>query len=928
MSQSSNQSPVSRANNRMWRRDGTVQLMQSTQRIKFECQGCAELAVAEADRLKYIYGERERDSLLLRRQRESTHGRHLNLSRLYWSETEKARKLSGIERKRSALLERIQFRLEEDFLSARLRFDRQADQHLVPLWEFDQLACEFVQKWAVTTLDLKLDDEQAEAVAAVNGNVQVIARAGSGKTRVLVTRAIFLQEHCGVPPSEILILAFNRKAVEEIEKRLEKSLPGARPNAMTFHSLAWNLVHPGEDMLRDDEQNNQMALTREVHEAIKDLEADPARWDHMRVLMLAFFQTNLDEYVAEYEDLADAEYRKYRRGLVSESLNGTYTKSYGEHLIANILFEHGVKFVYEKAYRWANDSPGKYRPDFTIYDDSGRKNVVIEYFGMAGDPTYDEQIVRKRAFWASKSRKFDFVECYPDQINTDQNARAFEQDLLSKLQGFGFSCERLSEEEIWSQVKNRAVTRFEKSMTSFVTRCRGLNLSSSNLKARIERHVPASSVESQFLSLATFAYLSYVDRLPRENKEDFSGLMWRAVETLNSGSGTIVRAEREPIDLGKVKYLLIDEFQDFSEMFLGIARGICSLAPEATVFGVGDDWQAINGFAGSDLRFFQGFGDVFEESREIHMERNYRSAVRIVEVGNGAMEGMDDPGVAHSEEQGKVIQVDLALFEPNKKEKRQHEADAVTPAIARLVRYEVERGMDVTILSRTNTVLTGRGSDDTQIGFSKEHKFLAGVKRCLPTEIASKVHLSTAHKYKGQEQDAIIVLDAQIGRYPLIHQTWEFGRIFGDSLDSIEEAERRLLYVALTRAKRELIIVTDYPGPSPFLAGVDALGIVDELGWEHFPASTDGDTENIEVRLTTSFETKDRNTMVLKPLGYRWNGDSYYWYQEFPSESFDLSQIVEAQFMEWVISADIYDDDDRLVHSLKGAAPLTTNVID
>jgi len=807
--------------------------------------------------------------------------------------------------------------LQKDFLNAYSFFKTINEMGLATLADFESRALCFVQEWAQSTLNLKLDDEQAAAVASVNGNVQVVARAGSGKTRVLVTRAMFLHEHCGVLPSEILILAFNKKAVQEIEKRLPKSPQGARPNAMTFHSLAWNLVHPSETMLRDDENSDQMALTKEVHEAINDLQSDHTRENQLKDLMLRFFQTHLEDFVSGYEDLAVAEYRKFRRGLISESLNGTYTKSYGEHLIANILFEHGVKFAYEKAYLWTSGSPQKYRPDFTIYDGSGRKNVAIEYFGMAGDPAYDEQIDRKREYWSRKIRRFEFIECYPNQIDTQEKALAFEEELISKLQGFGFRCERLSEEEIWAQVKTRAFTRFEKSMSSFITRCRGLNLSSFDLDALVEAHRPANSTEAQFLTLATFVYKSYLERLPDGNKEDFSGLMWRAVDEINDGNGIVLRPERDLVDLRKVKYLLVDEFQDFSEMFLGIVQGIRRLAPEATVFGVGDDWQAINGFAGSDLKFFDGFENHFEQAKKITMATNFRSAVGIVEVGNSAMEGKGTPGIANTENQGRIIQVDISLFEPSRKERRKHDSDTVTPAIARLVTDLVERGMEVTILSRTNTVFTGARLDDAQTGFSKEHRFLAGLKRSVSPSIAPKVHLSTAHRYKGQEQDAVIVLDAQIGKYPLIHQTWEFGRIFGDSLDSIEEAERRLLYVALTRAKSELVIVTDYPGPSPFLDKVKALGIVEETGWDHFPASTDGDTDFVEVRLTTSFATKERNTEVLKPLGYRWNGESYYWYQEFSSKSFDLAQIAEAPFMEWVISAEIYDDDDQLLHSLK-----------
>ena len=79
-----------------------------------------------------------------------------------------------------------------------------------------------VQFWAEANIRNKPDLEQSLAIGSVNSHVQVIARAGSGKTSTLVNRAIFLQKHCDIKPSEILLLAFNRKAAQEIRERLQK----------------------------------------------------------------------------------------------------------------------------------------------------------------------------------------------------------------------------------------------------------------------------------------------------------------------------------------------------------------------------------------------------------------------------------------------------------------------------------------------------------------------------------------------------------------------------------------------------------------------------------------------------------------------------------------------------------------------------------
>ena len=67
---------------------------------------------------------------------------------------------------------------------------------------------------------------------------------------------------------------------------------------------------------------------------------------------------------------------------------------------------------------------------------------------------------------------------------------------------------------------------------------------------------------------------------------------------------------------------MIDEYQDFSELFYRLMDAVREQNPRVRFFCVGDDWQAINGFAGSDLRFFQNFEHLFADA--IHTSRGYQ----------------------------------------------------------------------------------------------------------------------------------------------------------------------------------------------------------------------------------------------------------------------------------------------------------------
>lgn len=244
------------------------------------------------------------------------------------------------------------------------------------------------------------DDEQAAAIGAVEGHVQVVARAGSGKTSTLVNRALFLQKHCGIAPSEMLLLAFNRKAVEDIQEKLSKQLQDSMPYVMTFHALAHALVYRPENQeniesILFDEPDGAQSKSRALQSVIDSYLRDPYYYEKIRILMLAHFREDWERIILGGYDKSPEEILSYRRSLQKEGLDGTYLKSFGEKAIADFLFEHDIKYRYERNFWWHEIN---YRPDFTIENNQG-KGIVIEYFGLTGDPDYDAMSERKRQYW-------------------------------------------------------------------------------------------------------------------------------------------------------------------------------------------------------------------------------------------------------------------------------------------------------------------------------------------------------------------------------------------------------------------------------------------------------------------------------------------------------------------------------------------------
>ena len=553
----------------------------------------------------------------------------------------------------AARRQRVARRFEEilgsDFLNADHAIRSDPDAALFGDAQRQEIRAHFVQRWAESELGGSLDLEQAAAVAATRGDVLVTARAGSGKTRALVTRAIFLQLHCGVRPGELMLLAFNRRAAEEMKNRLRAALGEATPHVMTFHALAYALVQPAEDLIYDRVDDENLRQSREVQAVIDE---HIRSWRHrgtIRDIMLAQFREDWEHITEGRFELAMEEFLEHRRSLPRKTLQGESVKSFGEKVIANALFDNSVEYKYERNFRWDGVN---YRPDFTIPSPSGSGGIVIEYFGLSGDPDYDEMSDKKRVFW-QQSDEWSLIEFTPNDLRA--GAGDFVDLLLTQLRSAGFQTRRLTEEEIWERIRERAVDDFSKAMKTFITRCRKRNLDAQGLGSLVESHRPAVRAEELFLPAAEVIYRAYLRRLRPRGMEDFDGLVWRAIAEIREGRTQFARDRgRERGDTQRLRFLLIDEFQDFSPMFFELVQAIRSGNPHATVFCVGDDWQAINGFAGSELRFFREFARYFRDTSTQYVPTNYRSARSIVAAGNVLMRERGKEAQADRTEPGEV----------------------------------------------------------------------------------------------------------------------------------------------------------------------------------------------------------------------------------------------------------------------------------
>jgi DNA helicase-4 len=770
---------------------------------------------------------------------------------------------------------------------------------LVQAHDVQEIKAEFVHSWFArpeVPPELRLDVDQSSAVAAGTGDVQVVARAGSGKTRTIAARALFLIDHCGVPADDILLIAFNRDAAAEMKKRLASVLEHRLPHVMTFHALAHAIVHPNEDLLFDDPGGSALGLSREIQEVIDEHLRSRETYAQMRRLMLANFRDDWERIARGGFELPKDELLALRRSLPRETLNGEQVKSYGEKVIANALFEHAVPYKYERSYRWGDQN---YRPDFTIFLTT-TSGVILEYFGLAGDSDYDEMSARKREFWTHHDG-WTLIECTPNDLSP--NPGAFVEGLMRRLAAEGVPVRRRTEDEIWELVRKRALDHFTKAMKNFVGRARKRNLSDAELRQLVAEHAGASESEQLFTRIGSSVYAGYLARIKAQGEEDFDGLVWRAVRSVQAGQTSFVRARGvERGNLARVRYVMVDEFQDLSPMFFELLAAIRSQNATASFFGVGDDFQAINGFAGADLDYFTEFRTHFRRPVCVELRNNYRSAQSIVKISNQLMTGRGAPAAPSSSVLGRVAIAWLDRFVPSVIEGERHAGDDITPAMLRLVADCLGRGDDVAILSRTNYVPwyvddpDGTGATRDLVGFV-EH-----LRSLLPEETRGGLTASTVHSYKGMEQQVVVVLDALEGRFPLIHPNWVFMRLFGDTLGAIEDEERRLFYVALTRAKSELFLVSEHRRVSPFLEEI--VQSAEEVDLNQLSTVMAHGPARLEVRVYGAFDVKD----YLKAVGYRFHGHGRYWARSVAADGFDLATLLRSDWTSRVAKLDVLDE--------------------
>ena len=650
-------------------------------------------------------------------------------------------------------------------------------------------------------LGYSLSEEQRISIIKDDQHNIVVAGAGSGKTSVLTSRVVYLTRRKDkVDVKKILALAFNKNAVIEMEKRL-RNIYKTNAKISTFHSLGFTIIHQETKkrprvLFDGDEFKQRELITLLFQKELKNKE--------YQKLFLTYMAFHSQPEVKEESFERKEEYFKYMRNLRYRTLNGINVKSISERNIGNFLFMNQIKFIYEPLVEWVtkDDKDKDYRPDFYLPE----YKIYIEHWGLNREhkvPKWfnqtSEEYLQKRQW------KLDQFQMHHKTLVETWDYERLEGILLVNLQNKLVAINSqikftpLTYEELVKKTNDFRGHKNEisKLITSFIktAKCNFYTITDIEKKVSTKNY---SKKQLIFGKLAIAVFKKYQKYLQTEERIDFNDMINTAVELVKNNPKNY---------LNRYDHILVDEFQDISHQRKELIRGFVNQQSKTKLFCVGDDWQSIYQFNGSDVDLFVNFDRSFPYPEISFLETNYRSTSTIVDMSNHLISNNKNQFKkimrSHHQDLSKIILFEFA-------EKFLYNFRARLTKVLSFIQSLLVKNIkpsEIMIISRFRNNL-------------KELEIMCGAES-IPTEVKrGGIRFCTAHSSKGLEANHVIILDVNSGLYgfPCEIQdssVLEIAKRY--KIRGFIEEERRLFYVALTRSKEHIYIYTVQGHNSVFL---------------------------------------------------------------------------------------------------------------
>ena len=650
-------------------------------------------------------------------------------------------------------------------------------------------------------LSYPLDEQQRRSIVSEEDNCLVVSSAGSGKTSSIVGKVKYLLERKGIDPEEILLISYTNKAAAELTDRM--GVPGLR--GYTFHKLALDLIGQVTGEKPSICDNTDALFVRIYHNLLSD-----KRFQEAIVEYFVEYQIQQEEWEKRKQEHCDklSELKSTRIKALLPDMDGNdiFVKSEQEQKICFALSSLGVKFRYEEPYEHhvANEMHSQYSPDFSIhYEKKGLpKRLYLEHFaidehGMVpvwfakekgltyeeANQQYGDGITWKRAVHKK------FGTALIETSSADFHYFDIREKLREMLSKAGVPIEIKMEEELYDMVlpkNSKKEKAFIRLVVTFAT------LLKSSCKSIPEILNQVNDERSEFIIKRIFqpVFERYLEALKQNGQIDFTdAIIW----------ATKLCKTTKPVNY---RYIIVDEFQDISIDRYHFLKALRDGNPPAKLYCVGDDWQSIYRFSGSDMALFNHFADYFGATEVNKIETTYRFGEPLVSMSS------------HFIQRNKAqITKRIRPFNTDTK------TDLYFYAYERSKYCEVIGQLVASIPVDKSVFLLGRYSfDDYYLSFAFQSVNENG--RFFYFIGDKKIEYLTVHKSKGLEADYVILLQCNKDTYgfpSMISDDPVLDYVLTKSDQFPYGEERRLFYVAITRAKVQTIVLYDQRFPSVFV---------------------------------------------------------------------------------------------------------------
>ncbi|UEG51487.1 UvrD-helicase domain-containing protein [Mucilaginibacter daejeonensis] len=648
-----------------------------------------------------------------------------------------------------------------------------------------------------------LSDEQIDAIIRDEDNNLVIAGAGTGKTTTISGKVAYLLEKKLATPQELLVISFTNNAVTEMYQRSMRfceGIPGAdQLQVKTFNGYG-NMVtrHCSTDEIRLAFDGVPEYAKTFLQASFDALFLNDRDFQKKAVNFITLFaRPERDEFGYESKD----EYLRHEKNFDNTTLDGVRVKSKEEMEIANFFCLFGLNYEYQKHFPLNEEdrdpTRGPYQPDFYLTD----HQIWHEHYGIDRNGDVPKWFNTKPPYHTAREyyhaginwkeeihQKYEtkFIKTY----SFENKEGVLISNLKKRLSQAGVELKHRSPEQLLEMVKKYVY--YEEFMNLVYT---FLGLMKSNGKTPEELSaIKGDRRLKVFLGVFSHLYKAYQSELQRTRTIDFNDMIIYATKHLANGRFT-----------ESYKYILVDEFQDMSLGRYELLKAVRKQNPGVKIYAVGDDWQSIFRFTGSDISIITEFEKHFGYTSKTAILKTYRFNDQILDVSS------------------RFIQRNPSQL------KKRLKADHVAKAPSFSFYGSSLNGSDKVARNRIkeehiNNILTAITDQDP-----KATVFLIGrYQRNIPTNYITikrrfpglAIEYHTAHKVKGMTCDHAILLDVDSGPYGFPSEIADDPMLSyllheGDKFDNAEE--RRVFYVAITRARHQNYLLYNKFSPSKFV---------------------------------------------------------------------------------------------------------------